>query len=253
VGTLDGKVAIVTGAGQGVGRGIALALAKEGAAVAVVDRNGDHAGTTAAEIVDGAGGTAIPITTDVRDAAAVDECVAAVIERFGTVDILVNNAQAAPPAGPLENMTEDDWRLAIDSGLMGSFFSMRACFPYLKEHGGKIVNLRSSAGTDGMAFMAAYAAAKEAIGGLTRTAAREWGKYGINVNAISPAANSPGMAGWVAADPERSQRALDRNPISRLGDCERDIGRSVVFLVGPDSDYITGMTIMVDGGASFLH
>lgn len=251
MGDLDGKVAIVTGAGQGVGRGIALALSKEGATVVIAEMNEKTAQNTAQEI-SSFGGKTLAVACDVRKRDQVDAVVEKTVNTYGTVDILVNNAQATRPEVPFEETTDDDMALALNSGLMGTFYFMQACFPHMKKGGGKIINLGSAAGTEGMRGFTAYAATKEAIRAITRVASKEWGKYKINVNAICPYANSPGMLGWAEAFPESYQASMAAHPLGRIGDCEKDIGRTVVFLSGPDSDYITGQTVMVDGGQSVL-
>lgn len=125
---------------------------------------------------------------------------------------------------------------------------MQACFPYLKETTGSVINFASGAGIDGMPLQASYAAAKEAIRAISRTTANEWGPYQINVNCISPIAESPGVAAWKERMPEEYEAMVQRIPLRRLGDCEKDIGRVAVFLASDDAAYITGQTIMVDGG-----
>lgn len=251
MGLLNNKIAIVTGAGQGIGRGIALAMAKEGAIIVIVELNKDTADQTADEIKS-LGGRALAITCNVRKRDEVDVAVAATIKEFGTVDILVNNAQTARANVSFEDTTDEDMALTLESGFMGTFYFMQACFPYLKEHGGKVINLGSSAGTEGLVGHTAYAAGKEAIRGLSRVAAHEWGKYKINVNVICPAANSPGWQSWAKSYPEQVNAALARNPMGRVGDCEKDIGRTAVFLASADSDYISAHTFMVDGGLAPL-
>jgi len=251
MGKLETKVAIVTGAGQGIGRGIALALAKEGAMVAVVENNADTCLRTANEIK-ALGCVALPVICDVRRREKVEAAVSAVVKEFGTIDILVNNAQATRDQVLLEDTTDDDMALALESGLLATFYFMQACFPYLKAKGGKIINIGSAAGLDGYAGWAAYAAAKEGIRALTRVAAHEWGKYRINSNDICPMANSPKMQSWGAAFPDLLNAMLALVPLGRLGDCENDIGRAAVFLASSDSDYITGHTLMVDGGHTIL-
>jgi NAD(P)-dependent dehydrogenase (short-subunit alcohol dehydrogenase family) len=248
MGTLDSRVAIVTGSGQGIGRGIALALAAEGAAVAVAELDEQLALTTAATIEE-RGGVALPFVCDVRSTEEIHNCVQATVARFKGVNILVNNAMATR-RGPLEDATDDDLLFALATGPGGTLAFMRACFPYL-EGDGRIINLRSGSELQGTPGFGTYVAGKSAIAGLTKVAAREWGPKGITVNAICPFAMSPGMEAYFS-DPERLEEALAARSIKRVGDPERDIGRAAVFLAGPDSSYITGSTLMVDGGGDFL-
>lgn len=247
---LDGKVALVTGAGQGVGRGIALALAKEGAAVAVVDRNPDTAAETVA-LVEAAGAGARAYLCDVRDSAEVERCVAAVVEDLGGVDILVNNAVDARVGIALEDADDEDFLISFTSGPFASFWFMRACFPHLKD-GGRVINLRSGTENQSMVGYGAYVAAKAAIGGLTRAAAREWGRHGITVNALVPFALSPSAEADLAERPGRLEAVLRQLSIPRTADVEADVGRAAVFLAGPDASFITGCTLSVDGGGSFF-
>jgi len=248
MGKLDGKIAIVTGAGQGVGRGIALALAKEGAAVIATGRTLEKCVRTADEIK-ALGGKAKALACDTSHRDQVNGVVAATAETFGTIDILVNNAQVARTGVPFEQVTDDDMEAAFGSGFYGTLYFMQACFPYLKKNGGKVINFGSASGTKGNAGFAAYAAAKEAIRALTRVAAREWAKLGITVNTICPLANSPGVQQWIDEAPELSEKMLLSGvPMGRIGDCEADIGRATVFLASADADYITGQTLNVDGG-----
>jgi NAD(P)-dependent dehydrogenase (short-subunit alcohol dehydrogenase family) len=247
MGKLDGKVAIVTGAGQGVGRGIALALAKEGARVVVAGRTAAKCSRTVDEIKS-LRGTAISVTCNTARREDVNAAVVETVKVFGTVDILVNNAIESRAGVLLIDTTDDDVARAFGSGLLGTLYFMQACFPYLKRRGGKVINLGSSAGIEGMAGQSAYAVAKEGVRALTRVGAREWGQYGINVNVVCPFANSPGIQQWAEAFPEEMKQQLTKVAVGRVGDCEMDIGRAVVFLASPDSDYVTGQTIMVDGG-----
>ncbi|MBN6188947.1 SDR family oxidoreductase [Aneurinibacillus sp. BA2021] len=138
--------------------------------------------------------------------------------------------------------------LSFNTGFYPTFHFMQACFPYLKETTGSVINFASGAGIDGMPLQASYAAAKEAIRAISRTTANEWGPYQINVNCISPIAESPGVAAWKERMPEEYEAMVQRIPLRRLGDCEKDIGRVAVFLASDDAAYITGQTIMVDGG-----
>ena len=151
----------------------------------------------------------------------------------------------------LVDHTVDDVALALDSGFWGTFHCMQAAFPHLRAFGdARVVNLGSSAGTHGQAGLAGYAAAKEAIRGLSRVAAREWGEYGITVNVVCPSAASPGMQAWAREHPDLHADFLAKRPIRRDGDAESDIGPAVRFLAGPGSGFITGETIMVNGGGT---
>lgn len=250
MGILAGKVAIVTGAGQGVGRGIALALAREGAHVAVVDRNVETARDTAALIGEGQG-TALVQRCDVSDSAQVNACVAAVVEVAGTVDILVNNAVDAVVGIPLQDLDDEQFLISFGSGPFASFWFMRACFPHLRD-GGRIINLRSGTENQAMAGYGGYVAAKSAVGGLTRAAAREWGRHGITVNALVPFALSPSAEADLARVPGRLDAMYRQLSIPRTADVEADVGRAAVFLAGPDASFITGCTLSVDGGGSFF-
>ena len=251
MGRLDGKSALVTGAGQGIGRGIALTLAREGASVAVVDVNPDTAASTAREI-EARGGRAIALRCDVGVRAEADNAIAAAVKAFGTVDILVNDAQRIIGEINVEDLTDDVVHQSMQSGFMGTFYFMQGCFPYMRNGGGKIVNVGSAAGTDGLVRWGAYAATKEAIRAITRVAAKEWGKYNINVNAICPASMTPAIQSWMKANPEGFKGALAHVPMGRFGDPENDIAPVVLAMVSPDFNFVTGQTVMVDGGASML-
>ena len=244
--SLTGKTAIVTGAGQGIGAGVTRALAKEGASVTVVDIDSDLAAAVASE-VDG-----LPVTCDVRDPDQVNAAVAATVDRFGTVDILVNNAMAQAPGIPLHELSLAEFELPFRVGPWGSFLFMRACFPHLRARGGRIINFRSGAEVEGLAGYGAYVSAKGGIAGLTRVAAREWGKFGITVNAIAPFVLGEQARRYFADRPEELDAMLAKTSIPRSGDAESDVGRVVVFLSGPDASYLTGCTIPVDGGGLFF-
>ena len=244
---LAGKVAVVTGAGQGVGRGIALALAKEGASVAVLGRTLAKCEKVAAEL-EALGVEALALTCEVGDRAQVDEALATVVEHFGGLDALVNNAQSSHQA-LLADVTDEDVEECWRSGALGTLYAMQAALPHLKTRGGgTIINFGSSAAMDGAVTFGAYAMAKEAIRGLSRVAAREWGRYGIRVNVVVPNAMSPGSERFRDEHPERFAKMEAALPLGRVGDPELDIGRAVVALVSEDLSYLTGETLRLTGG-----
>ena len=247
---LQDKVALITGAGQGVGQGIALALAAEGAHIAVTGRTASKLETTCA-LIEARGGTALPVVCDVKSASSLADCVDAVLARFGQLDILVNNAQEVP-LGTLDEVTDDSFTAGWESGPLGTFRMMKLCRPHLRD-GGCIVNLASSAAKRwDMTGFGAYAATKEAIRALTRAAACEWGNEGIRTNVILPHAKSPGLAWWMENYPDEAEAFVATIPQRRVGDCEEDIGRFVALLCSDGSAYVNGQSIAIDGGQAFI-
>jgi NAD(P)-dependent dehydrogenase (short-subunit alcohol dehydrogenase family) len=244
---LEGKVALVTGAGQGVGQGIAFALAAEGAKIAAAGRTLRKLEATCAEIAR-RGGEAIAIPCDVKKLESLERCVARVVEIHGRLDILVNNAQEVP-LGELAEVSEEAFAAGWESGPLATFRLMKLCRPHLARQGGSIVNLASTAAMRwDMRRYGAYAAVKEAIRSLTRAAACEWGGEGIRTNVILPHAASPALAGWIEANPEEAAAFMASIPQGRVGDCEADIGRFVAVLCSDASAYVNGQTIAIDGG-----
>lgn len=249
-GTLDGKRAIVTGGGQGIGRGIALALAREGAAVALVGRTEAKLNAVAAEIRD-QGGCALALACDVTRPEDIEQCVARTVRELGGIDILINNAQITA-LGPVLDVTDEAFSKCWESGPLAVFRLMRACHPHLGP-GSVIVNLGSSTSVNPQpAGRGVYAAAKAATQTLTRVAAAEWGPQGIRVLAVLPAATSPASEAWQQANPEEYERSMASIPLRRLGDPVAEIGPAVAFLCSPAAGYITGTMIAVDGGQAYL-
>ncbi len=252
MGKLEGKVAIVTGAGQGIGKGIALAFAKEGAKLVIADINAKTCKEVAEEIQQ-LGKEALGVVCNVGDEEQVKRMVEEAVMNFGPVDILVNNAQGFVPRIPVEEIEDKHWDKCLQEGVKATWYCCKAVFPHMKGRGGKIINIGSAAGLIGMEGMAVYGATKEAIRAFSRTAAREWGKYKINVNVILPHALTPASRGFQKWYPEEYQKGLAEKPLRHLeGDPEKDIGRVAVFLASEDSDYMTGQSLFVDGGSTML-
>lgn len=244
---LKDKVTIITGGAGGIGRGIAMAYVKEGAKVIIVDLN-KEAGEKVVKELQEYQEDSIFIEQDLTKRDELEGLVEKVAEEFGQVDILINNAHASRMAS-IENTTQEDIDFSFNTGFYPTFYLMQAALPYLKETKGKIINFASGAGIEGHPNQGPYAAAKEAIRGITRVAANEFGEFGINVNIISPIAKSEGIMEWAENNPKIYEGMLAGIPLGRIGEVEEDIGRVAVFLGSEDSDYITGQTLMVDGGS----
>ena len=246
MGRLDGMVAIVTGGGQGVGFGIAHALADEGAKLVLTGRVKDKLEGKADRLRQ-QGAEVVTCEGDVRDRSAAKAAVAAALEAFGRVDIVVNNAQSMPTHVPLDQQTDEMLESVIDSGLFGSIYFMQEAFEALSKQGGAIINMGSLMGTNGSENTAAYAAAKEGIRGISRVAARDWGKHGIKVNTICPGAKSENFMEFFEKFPEELPKYENALVLKRFAECYEDVGALAVYLASPDC-FITGQTLHCDGG-----
>jgi NAD(P)-dependent dehydrogenase (short-subunit alcohol dehydrogenase family) len=249
MGPLDGQTAIVTGAAQGIGLGIARRLARAGAGVLVTDLNPEGQAVAAALTAD-FGTPAAFLTTDVRQKEQVHTMVDVARTQLGGLDILVNNAWGGGGFGPLEDKTDDEIARGLEVALWGSHWAMQAAFPGFRDQGrGRIITLASLNGVNAHPYTAEYNVAKEAVRALTRTAAREWAKHGITANIVCPAAVTPAYEGFRQSAPDNAADLLKQNPMGRMGDPEADIGGVVVFLASDDAQYLTGNTLFVDGGS----
>jgi NAD(P)-dependent dehydrogenase (short-subunit alcohol dehydrogenase family) len=247
---LAGKAAIVTGGGQGVGRGISLGLAESGAAVLLVGRR-MHKLERVAEEIRSAGGTAECLAADIVTDGAPEQIIATAVERLGGVDILVNNANMAMPL-PLSDYPDDDFRKAFEGGPRVSLTLMKLARPEMAQRGGgTIINLVTSAAVRwDAANYGIYSAVKEAVRALTRAAAYEWAAEGIRALNVAPHAHSPGLDWWMENNPEEAAEFVAGIPAGRVGDPLADIGRPVAWLCSGEASYLSGATIPLDGGQS---
>ena len=246
---LEGKVAIITGGGKGIGYGIARAFAKEGANLVITGRTESRLVNAQQKLEEEFGIQVLPMVADGADEEAIANVVAKTAEKFGKINVLVNNAQVSKSGVMLADHTKEDFDLAIYSGLYATFFYMRACYPYLKESKGSVINFASGAGLFGKLGQSSYAAAKEGIRGMSRVAAAEWGPDGINVNVVCPLAMTESLAQWKEAYPDLFQKTIQGIPLGRFADPENDIGRVCAFLASDDAEFVTGETITLQGGS----
>lgn len=248
MGLLTNKVALITGAGGGIGRGIARRFAREGAAVVVAEIDPVSGQQTAAELA-ALGGRGVFFATDVTCKDSVVDAIAFAVQTFGGLDILVNNAFVPTPNVLFEDKTDAMLEQTLTSTIKASWWAMRAALPHMRARGGgKIINFFSIDVDIGAWLHADYNTAKAGIIGLTRSAAAEWGRFNITVNAIAPTAMGATFQQLAAADPGFAERAAAMRPLGRCGDPEADIAPAVVFLASDLSCYVTGETLHVDGG-----
>jgi NAD(P)-dependent dehydrogenase (short-subunit alcohol dehydrogenase family) len=247
---LEGRVAIVTGAGDGIGRGVVRRFAAEGAKVLVAEIDEAAGDAVATELRDEFGADARSIRTDVCEKADVVAMVDRALAEWGTVDVLVNNAWGGGALGRVEHKQDAQMEHGFGVGFYGPLWAMQATFPVMREqHRGNIVNLCSLNGVNAHIGTLEYNCAKEALRTLTRTAAREWASYGIVVNAVCPGAKTAAFRALAETNPELVALADSANPMGRLGDPEADIAPVITFLASDDARYCTGNTLFVDGGS----
>ncbi len=246
---LEGRTVLVTGAGGGVGRGIALACATHGANVVIAARRTVTGDVVAGEIIE-RGGNALSLRCDVGVADDVNAAVAATVERFGGLDVMVHNALApvGPPLG-IEAVPDETFRAMMSTAVRASYLCAQAALPELQERQGSLLLITSAAGVEGSPYLPAYGMVKAAQRGLAKSLAREWGPLGVRVNSIGPVAMTPAMEVVAETSPVFTDGLLiNRTPLRRIGDPEPDIGPVAVFLSSELARYVTGQTLMVDGG-----
>lgn len=261
MGYLTGKTAIITGGGYAalsdgscgsIGYGIATAYAKEGANLVITGRNKGKLGKAKEELekLYGIKVLAVPanIESGADNEAVAKSVVDAAVKEFGRIDVLINNAQASASGVTIQDHTTEQFDLAIYSGLYAAFYYMKACYPYLKETKGSIINFASGAGLFGNYGQCAYAAAKEGIRGLSRVAATEWAKDGINTNVVCPLAWTSQLENFKNAYPEAFAANVKMPPAGHYGNVEKEIGRVCVQIASPDFKYMNGETITLEGG-----
>jgi NAD(P)-dependent dehydrogenase (short-subunit alcohol dehydrogenase family) len=249
VGLLQDRTVLVTGAGGGVGRGIALACATHGARVVIAARRTETGDVVAAEIA-ARGGEARSVRCDVTDRTDVDAAVDLAVSEFGALDVMVHNA-LAPVGDPhaIEAVPDDTWQAMLGTAVRASYLCAHAAYPHLERARGSLILLTSAAGVEGSPYLPAYGVAKAAQRGLAKSLAREWGPAGVRVNCIGPVAMTPAMETVAETSPVFTDGLLvGRTPLRRIGDPEPDIGPVAVFLASDLARYMTGQTLMVDGG-----
>jgi NAD(P)-dependent dehydrogenase (short-subunit alcohol dehydrogenase family) len=245
---LAGRVILVTGGGDGLGRGLCLSAAGQGATV-VVAAPRDNAATTVA-MIQARGGSAVWQRCDVTNGEQVAACIESTVETYGGLNAVVHNATSRHSSipVPLQAVTAREWDDHVAVSLRAAFHLARHSFPQLRDSHGRLVLMSSPAGMEGSTTLPAYSAMKGALRGFAKSLAVEWGPYQIAVACVSPLSSSPALTRAYEQNPELEARLTHHIPVGRVGDPEADIGPVVSFLAGPDADYLTGQTLVVDGG-----
>lgn len=251
MGALVGRVALVTGGGQGIARAVCEALAEEGASISIADINAD-AGAASAQAIRDAGGRGHFTRCNVAKAEDVERSVAETMETFGRIDVLVNAAQYFAAPRTIERTSVKDWELSHATGPLATLRFMQACLPHLKERGGSIVNFTSGSALTGMKYTAAYSAAKGAITALSKVAANEWAAHGIRVNVLCPFALTPVQERMIGTPYDNYTRTAACSPMGRGADPRREIAPVIVFLASDASRFMTGTIVHADGGLNEL-
>jgi 3-oxoacyl-[acyl-carrier protein] reductase len=249
---LDGYSILITGASEGLGRGIALAAGSAGAAVTVTALDASQAEAVAEEIR-GRGGKAIGVRCNVTSQADMEAAAQAAVAAFGKLDCFIHNANdSGAGARAVEDVRDEHWQPSVTVGLRPIFYVAKSVLPELVRAQGSLIVLTSPAGIDGTATLPVYSTVKGAQRGLVRALAREWGPLGVRVNALSPSAVTPALIAYLEREPHMRPHMVKRAALRRMGDPELDIGRALNFLIGPASRFVTGQTLIVSGGAMML-
>lgn len=255
MGRLNGKTVMITGASGGIGKETAIRFSREGDNLAICARTTSRLEETK-ELCEKEGVKVVAITCDVSDEQQLIHFVDETIKTLGTIDVLINNAIDASPGSPFIEQSEDYLTHIFNTGYLSTWRLMKLCYPYLKQQGGSVINFASAAGITGGAGYAAYGSIKEAIVGLSKTVAREWGNDHIRVNCIAPTAITPKIQSIIDSFPEGERRPEKLGyvipPLGRIGNAYDDITPVLLFLASDDSSYMTGQTLRIDGGATIF-
>ncbi|WP_028044352.1 SDR family NAD(P)-dependent oxidoreductase [Candidatus Stoquefichus massiliensis] len=243
------KVVIITGGGKGIGRGVAEAFAEEGANLVITGRHQEALNQAKAELEEEFHNQVLALQADGSIEEDVKKVIQKTVEKFGHIDVLINNAMASRSGMMLTEHKKEDFELAIQTGLYAVYFYMREAHPYLKESHGAVINFASGAGFSGRIGQSSYVAAKEGIRGLSRVAATEWGSDGINVNIICPLVETQQMLKWKEEHPDHYAKTIQGIPLGRFGDAKKDVGRTCVFLASEDASFMSGETVVLQGGS----